>query len=138
MDIDFGIAQVGVPEQAHHSVEVGSRLHQVSSETVAQRVGMNRLSDAGAQRGETAGMPYRLVAHGLAGKPLLIAGEEPGAGLVRKRTPPDAQLRQQRLAEWNIAILASLALPDVDHHAGGVDVLNLQAADFGAANPGGV
>ena len=126
------------PSSACTVGKVGPLFDQVSSETVAQRMGMNRLSDAGAQRGETAGMPYRLVAHGLAGKPVLIAGEEPGAGLVMERTPPGAQLHQQRLAEWDIAIFASLALPDVDHHAGGVDVLNLQAADFGAAHSGGV
>src|SRR6266436_4473650 len=42
--------------------------------------------------------------------------------------PPGAQQRKKMLGEHDIAVLAALALLDPDHHAGAVDVGDLDAA----------
>jgi hypothetical protein len=47
-------------------------------------------------------------------------------------------LLEQRGAQRDVAILAALAVADVDHHAGAVDVLNLKVAEFRSAHTGGV
>ena len=46
-----------------------------------------------------------------------------------------AQGLQQRLAQWQVAILATLAVYHADDHPLAVDVVDLQADDLGAAHP---
>src|SRR5882672_4646726 len=49
------------------------------------------------------------------------------------RLPPGAQQRKKMLGEHDIAVLAALALLDPDHHAGAVDVGDLERDHLGSA-----
>ncbi len=48
------------------------------------------------------------------------------------------ELGEEGGTERYIAVLTALALADVDHHAGAVDVLRGEAAEFRAAHAGAV
>src|ERR1035441_7234807 len=67
-----------------------------------------------------------------------VAGEEPLLGLAPESAPVDAQLFEQLRAEHDIAVLAALALPDMDHHPLAVYVADLQVGRFRAACAGGI
>jgi len=105
---------------------------------VAQRVGMNLLGEVRAARGGVAGMPDGFGGDRLSGESALEAGEQPRGARLRAPTPVGAELSEESEAERYVAVLAALALADVDHHASAVDVLRLQAADLRAAHAGGV
>ena len=67
-----------------------------------------------------------------------VAGKQPGAGLAPEAAPVLAQCFEQFGAEHDVAIFASLAALDVDHHALAIDVADFQVSQFGAAHSGGV
>src|ERR1017187_9345509 len=67
-----------------------------------------------------------------------VARKEPLLGLEPESAPVGAQLFEQLRAEHDIAVLASLALPDMDHHPLAVDVADLQVGRFRAACAGGI
>src|ERR1035438_3246178 len=67
-----------------------------------------------------------------------VAGEEPLLGLAPESAPVDAQFFEQLRAEHDIAVLAALAFPDMDHHPLAVDVADLQVGRFRAACAGGI
>jgi hypothetical protein len=52
--------------------------------------------------------------------------------------PIDAKFLEQLRAEHDIAVLAAVALADMDHHPLAFDVADLQAGRFGAARAGGI
>src|ERR1035441_2087763 len=93
----------------------------MSSEAVAERVGVDVLRDAGPPGGLATGVPDGLVRHRLIPTARLNAGEQP-AGLVLQRAVVGAKLIEQLRAEGNLAVLAAFALADVDHHTFLVDV----------------
>src|ERR1035438_3612485 len=67
-----------------------------------------------------------------------VAGKEPLLRLAPEAAPIDAQLFEQLGAEHDIAVLAALSFPDMNHHALAVDVAHLQVGRFCAACPGGI
>ena len=67
-----------------------------------------------------------------------VAGKEPLLRLAPESAPVGAQLFEQLRAEHDIAVLASLALPDMYHHPLAVDVADLQVGRFRAAGAGGI
>src|ERR1019366_1676119 len=67
-----------------------------------------------------------------------VAGKQPLLRLAPETAPVSAQLFEQLRAEHYIAVLASLALPDVNHHPLAVDVADLQVGRFCAACAGGI
>ena len=57
-----------------------------------------------------------------------VAGKEPLLRLAPESTPVGAQRIEQLRAEHAIAVLAALALPDMNHHPLAVDVADLRLA----------
>ena len=62
-----------------------------------------------------------------------VAGKQPLLRLAPQTSPVDAKFIKQLRAEHNIAVLATLALPDMDHHPLAVDVRDLQVSRFRTA-----
>ena len=86
-----------------------------------------------------AGVPDHFVGHGLFDAAVPSpAGKQPRMGLVFEAAPVLAQFLQQFGAEHDVAVLAAFAAEDMDHHAFGVDVGDLEPGEFGAAEPGGI
>src|ERR1700722_9615874 len=67
-----------------------------------------------------------------------VAWKQPLLRLAPEPAPVDAQFLEQLRAEHDIAVLAALALSDVDHHPLAVDVADLQMGRFCAACAGGI
>src|SRR6202034_406251 len=92
--------------------------------------------EAGPLSGDLAGSPEALGGDGVTCRVPAVAGKEPLLGLAAETSPVDAQLLEQFRAEHDIAVLAALALPDMDHHPLAVDVTDLQVSRFCAACTG--
>ena len=75
VDVDHGLAQVGVAEQQLDGAQVGAGFEQMGGEAVSKRVRMQRLVDAGALGGFPAGVPDDLVADGSVGRVMRAARE---------------------------------------------------------------
>src|SRR5437867_3713825 len=122
---DLGVKRRGVellvPQQHLDHANVDLLLKQMGGEAVPERVERDALVD-----------PSRLR-RGMAGTVELACGERLHRIAARKQPalgpcglPIGAQKRKQMLAEHHVAVLAALALLDPDHHAGAVDVAELE------------
>src|SRR5262249_3256617 len=67
-----------------------------------------------------------------------VAGEQPVGRLVPEPAPVDAEGIEQLGAEHDVAILASLASPDMDEHPLAVDIADLQVGHLRAACASGI
>src|SRR5208283_5437521 len=67
-----------------------------------------------------------------------VAGKQPLLRLAPETSPVDAKFIEQLRAEHDIAVLAALALADMNHHPLAVDVADLQVSRFGAACASGI
>src|ERR1017187_9234393 len=74
----------------------------------------------------------------MAGGVPAVAGEEPLLRLAPESAPVGTQFFEQLRAEHDIAVLAALALPDMNHHPLAVDVADLEVGRFRAACAGGI
>src|SRR5664280_2421941 len=111
----------------------------VCGEAMSQSVRMDvPVIEAGSFGSNLAGTPQDLGGHRLAGCVPTVAGQEPLLRLAPESAPVSAQRIEQLRAEHYIAVLASLALPDVNHHPLAVDVADLQVGRFCAACAGGI
>src|SRR5208337_5653449 len=107
-------------------------------EAVAQRVRVHRLLESGPSSSSFTGMVDRLGSDGpITGVPML-ARKQPYAGLSSQPVPVLPQLVEQLGAEQHIAISASFAALDVNHHALAVHVADLQVCQLRIPNTGGV
>jgi hypothetical protein len=88
--------------------------------------------------GFTAGVPDDLGVDGIGGRMPLSPGKQPGLRLTTQTAIVVAQFDQQVRAEHDIAILATLASLDMDHHALAVDVSKLELSQLGSPHPGSV
>jgi hypothetical protein len=68
----------------------------------------------------------------------LAPGEQPGLWFTAETAKVLPQFGQQVRAEHNIAIFASLASLNMDHHALTVDIGDLEVGQFGAPHSGAV
>ena len=102
-----------------------------------QSVRVDVLGDSGAPGGGLAGVPDGLIRHRFAAMAILKAWKDPTV-LVLQRAVVGPKLIVELRAEGNLAVLAALALADVDHHPFLVDVLGPQMAQLGAAHAGGI
>jgi hypothetical protein len=113
--------------------EVLPLLQQMGRVRVAQRMDVRRLGDAAGLEGEAEGALQGGVGHGLGGggsaQPVMTFGGKE-QGRVAERFPLLAQAQQRALGQRDIAILISLAGPDVQEHALGIDVGDLQPKPF--------
>src|SRR6266567_7816638 len=139
MQIDGGDFKVAMAEQYLDGAQVGAGFKKMGRETMAQSVGMNApVVEAGAFGSDLAGRPEDLGSDRVACRVPAVAGEEPLLGLAPESAPVRAQFFQQLGAEHDVAVLAALALVDVNHHPLAVDVADLQAGRFCASRTGGI
>ena len=115
-------------EQHLDDADVGAALQQVGGEAVPQRVGRDRLADPRSPPRQPTGRLQRADAHVLAG---LLARKQPRAR--PGPLPIGAQDLQQPRRQHRVAILATLAVLDVDQHPFAVDRAELQAHDLADA-----
>jgi hypothetical protein len=99
-----------------NGAEIRTSLEQVSGEAVTQDVWMDFFLEARSQSGFLTRIPSRFRVDGLISTEFL----------------------EQLRAEHHIAISASLAALDVDHHALAVDVADFQVCQLGVPGSGGV
>ena len=85
-----------------------------------------------------AGVPRCFRIDGLITVVPAVAWKQPYAGLSRQAAPVLAQFLEQFWAEHHIAISASLAALNVNHHALAVDVADFQVRQLGVPHSGGV
>jgi hypothetical protein len=122
MQVDRSYFEVAMTEQYLDGAQVGADFKQMGRETMAQSVGMNApVIEAGPFSGDLAGRPEDLGGHRMAGCVPSVAGKELLLGLAPWSAPVDAQRFEQLRAEHDVAVLAALALADVDHHPLAVD-----------------
>ena len=101
---------------------------------MAEEVGVNTEGDSGAVAGLGAESAEGVARHRLAR--VLFGGEEPVGGLAPAIV--NAEPFPQGRRKWDIAGDSAFAVADVKEHAGRVDVLDLELAQFVAAQGGGV
>src|SRR5438445_11653847 len=99
----------------------------MSGKAVAQGMGMDVLVfKAGALRGLLTGAPENLGRDRMTRRMPPTAGKQPVGGLAPKPAPVDAKGIEQLRAEHEIAILASLASPNMTDHPLAVHVADLE------------
>ena len=96
------------------------------------------MREAGAFGGVLAGIPEDLGGDRTTRSMPAVTGKEPLRRLAPEAAPVDAQRIEQLRAEHDIAVLGSLASPDMNHHPLAVDVSDLQVGRFRAAGAGGI
>ena len=82
--------------------------------------------EAGAFSSDLAGRPEDLGGDWITCRMPAVAGKEPLLRLAPETAPVSAQCFEQLRAEHDVAVLATLALPDMNHHPLAVDVADLQ------------
>src|SRR5580693_5666955 len=111
----------------------------MSGKAVAQSMGVDVLVlKTGALGGLLTGSPEDLGGDRIICGMPSVAGKQPVGGLTPKPAPVDAQCIQQFRAEHDIAVLASLASPDVDDHPLAVDIADLEVRHFCATRARGI
>src|SRR5450759_3308983 len=85
---------------------------------------------AGAFGGLLTGSPEDLGGDRITCGMPSVAGNQPVGRLAPEPAPIDAQRIEQLRAEHDIAVLASLAAPDMDDHPLAVDIADLQVRHF--------
>ena len=121
--------------------EVLPLFEQMRGVGVAQRVNVRLLFDAAAIEGEAEGALQRGATHrfgrGARTQPAVaFGGKEQDRMAVR--LPLLAQENQGALWQRDVTVLIALARPDVQEHAFGINVTNLQAQAFPEAQAAGV
>src|ERR1019366_3983175 len=139
MQIDGSHFEVAMAEQDLNGAQVRSGFEKVCGETMPQGVGMDApVIEACAFSGDLTGRPEDLGGHRTAGCVPAVSGKQPLLRLAPEAAPVSAQLFEQLRTEHDIAVLAALALVDMNHHPLAVDVADLQAGRFCAAGTGGI
>src|SRR5438309_6751650 len=126
MELTGRLVQIMMAEQSRKGVQVGAGFQQVRSEAVTEHVGIYLLLNAGAAGSVLAGVTWGFGIHGPVAAVPTITGKQPD-GFSAQAPPVCSELVEQDRAQHHVAILASLAALDVDHHAPAIDVADLEA-----------
>src|ERR1700690_3607730 len=132
MEIDRGLFQIVMSQEQLNGAQISSVFQQVSSKTVAQRVGMNPVLKARPLGSTLARIPHRSGSDGTMGGVPGPARKQPFRGFALQATPVVAQGFEQPGTEHDISVLTPLPAADVDHHPSAVDIGNLQASQLSA------
>src|SRR5271168_934830 len=139
MQIDRSYFEVAMAEQDLNGAQVGAGFKKMCGETMTQSVRMDApVLKALTFSSDLAGSPEDLGGDRITCRVPAVAGEQPLLRLAPETSPVDAKFLQQLRAEHDIAVLAALALSDMDHHPLAVDVTDLQMSRFCAACAGGI
>ena len=90
-----------------------------------KHVGIHLLLNAGTAGGILASVARSFGIHGLIAAVPAIAGKQPDAGFFLQTSPVGAEFVEQNRAEHHVAVLATLAALDVNHHSSAIDVADL-------------
>jgi len=128
-----GGGEVAVAQQGLHRGQIAAGFEEMGGEGVAERMDAALLGDAGAELRHRV----ELLGDGDVDRTRALAiGEEPD---VRgPNAPVRAPVLEQALGERHVTVLAALALADVDGHAVGVEVGDLEGDDLADAEAAGV
>src|SRR5208337_713323 len=107
-------------------------------ETMAQRVRVHVFRERGPPGGSFASMVDHLRSDGAITGSIMIAREQPHAGLSPQAAPVSLKFVEQLWAEQHIAVFAAFTTLDVYHHALTVDVANFQSCEFGTPESRGI
>ena len=88
--------------------------------------------------GQLTGAPQNFGGDRMTRRMPSVAGKQPVGGLAQKPTPVAAQRIEQLRPEHDIAVLASLASPDMNDHPWAVDIADFQARYFCATCARGI
>ena len=80
----------------------------------------------------------RFGVNGLISAVPTITGKQPDRRFLSQSPPVGAEFIKQNGTEHHVAILATLAALDVDHHTPAIDVADLQASQLRVPDAGGV
>ena len=135
MEVDAGGLQVSVAEQHLDRRQVSAVLQQVRGKAMPQHVWADALLDARVPGRIVADMPDGFVGQVLAVRSGLT-GKQPRFRLLP--SPVFTERFEEPRTERHIAILAALALVNMDDHALTIDVLDAQADQFATSHASGV
>src|SRR6202453_2398353 len=139
MQVDRSYFEVSMAEQDLNGAQVGAGFKKMCGEAMTQSVRMDApMLKARTFSSDLAGGSEDLGGDGITCGVPAAAGKQPLLRLSPETSPVDAKFLQQRGAEHDIAVLAALALSDMDHHPLAVDVTDLQVSRFCAACAGGI
>src|SRR6202050_2830340 len=139
MQVDRSYFEVSMAEQDLNGAQVGAGFKKMCGETMTQSVRMDApMLKAGTFRSDLAGSPEDLGGDGITCRVPAVAGKQPLLRLAPETSPVDAKFLKQLRAEHDIAVLAALALSDMDNHPPAVDVTDLQASRFCTACAGSI
>src|ERR1019366_5603275 len=117
MQVDGRYFEIAMAEQDLNRAQVGAGLKKMCGEAVPQSVRMDvPVIEAGSFSSNLAAPPWNLGCYRMAGCVPAVAGKQPLLRLAPETAPVSAQLFEHLRAEHYIAVLASRALPDVNHH----------------------
>src|SRR6202167_2143921 len=139
MQVDRSYFEVSMAEQDLNGAQVGAGFKKMCGEAMTQSVRVDApILKARTFSSDLAGSPEDLGGDGITCRVPAVAGKQPLLRLAPETSPVDAKFLQQLRAEHDIAVLAALALSDMDHHPLAVDVTHLQVSRFCAACAGGI
>ena len=117
-------------EQDLNGAQVGACFKKMCGEAMTQSVRVDApMLKARTFSSYLAGSPEDLGGDGITCRVPAVAGEQPLLRLAPETSPIDAKFLQQLRAEHDIAVLAALALLDMDNHPLAVDVTDLQPSN---------
>ena len=119
-------------------MQVGAGFQQMRGEAVTEQVGIHTLRNSGTAGGILAGVAWGLGIDGPSTGVPAITGKQPGAGFFPQAPPVCAELVEQNGTEHYVAVLATLATLDVNHHPSAINVADLQASQLRVPNTGGI
>src|SRR5271169_338595 len=108
------------------------------SKTMAKRVRMDAFLDARSLGGVMTRMPNRFRIDRQIPAVAVVAVKKPHAGFSPQAVPMCVEFFEKHGTEHDVAIFASLASLDVDHHTLVIDIADLQMRQLGTARAGGV
>ena len=125
-------------EQHLNGAQIRAGLKQMSGEAVTKGMRMQSFLNMGTFGGLTAGVPDDLRVEGMVGRMPLAPGKKPGLRFTTQTAIVLSQRGQQIRAEHDIAIFASLASLNMDHHAPAVDIGDLEKGQSGSPHSSAV
>ena len=121
--------------------EILTLLKQMGRVRVAQRVRVRGLFDSAGTEGDAEGALEGAAGHRFSGRAGALATTAFGGKEQDRMTmgfPLLAQEEQGALRQWDVAVLITFAAADVEEHALGIDVADLEIQTFPETEPAGV
>ena len=138
MEVEGGLFQIAMTQQDLNGAQIRAGFEQMRGETVAQRVRMDCFLDAGPLGGIADRRARRPWCDGPITGVRYLPGNSHRLGLRRNRRQCCTEFFEQHRTEHYVAISATFAALDVNHHSLAVDVADFQARQFGTPQSGGV